>query len=491
MRGFAHGTLATSKGEKMPLDDLSDLVAKGRALRARKPNPNGSGKFLDGKAQDDQAIVELECAAHIKPEPIRWLWKDWLARGKLHVLAGIPGVGKSTIAFKIAAAVSSGGKLPDATEAGRGTVIIWSAEDEAKDTIRPRLEASGADLNRVHVVRGASDRKGKRAFDPSKDVLGLLAAIQAIGGAALIVVDPIVLAVAKDSHKNAETRRDLQPLVDLAAELGAALLGVTHFTKGTEGRQPIDRVTGSLAFGALSRIVWVAAQRQDDEEGQPGARVLMLAKSNIGPDKGGFEYELQNLPLYSNPDIIASVAVWGDRIEGSARDVLAEAEAVKSKDESKVTALHEAKDLLVDLLINGPIPAKDVAAAAREAKQSWRTIERAKSELKISTGKRRDGYPWSLPQDQLHHENKGLHPKTSAELADIEKAKKNKRVSPAKNSANIKTLAEIVGGDEIQEYQEVNQTPPTPPGVLEAANPGTGNRVQTPASQGLKVRVRL
>jgi putative DNA primase/helicase len=102
--------------------------------------------------------------------------------------------------------------LPDGTKAEQGTVIIWSAEDEAADTNVPRLEASGADRNRIHIVGGAKDKKGKRAFDPSKDVPGLLAAIKAIGGAALIVVDPIVLAVAKDSHKNAETRRDLQPL---------------------------------------------------------------------------------------------------------------------------------------------------------------------------------------------------------------------------------------------------------------------------------------
>jgi putative DNA primase/helicase len=204
-----------------PLDDFSDLVAKGRALRHGKSSA-GKSKFLD----DDQATVELECAANIKPEPIVWLWKDWLARGKLHVLAGIPGVGKSTIAFKIAAAISSGGRLPAGIKAEQGTVIIWSAEDEAKDTIRPRLEASGADLTQVHIVRGARDRKGKRAFDPSRDIAGLLAAIKAIGGAAMIIVDPIVLAVAKDSHKNAETRRDLQPLVDLAAELGRSRDGL-------------------------------------------------------------------------------------------------------------------------------------------------------------------------------------------------------------------------------------------------------------------------
>jgi hypothetical protein len=194
----------------------------------------------------------------------------------------------------------------------------------------------------------------------------------------------------------------------------------------------VDRVTGSLAFGALSRVVWVAAQKQDDDEGRPGARVLMLAKSNIGPDKGGFEYELQNLPLYSNPDIIASIAAWGDRVEGSARDILAEAETVKAKDESKATALREAKDFLFDLLIDGPIPAKEIVAAAREAKQSWRTVERAKSELKIWTGSRRDGYPWSLPQDEPRHEKNELYLKTLADLADIKKAKKNKGVGGCK-----------------------------------------------------------
>jgi putative DNA primase/helicase len=123
-------------------------------------------------------------------------------------------------------------------------------------------------MSRVHIVRGAKDGKGKRPFDPSRDVPAC-AAIKAIGGAALVIIDPIVMVVAKDSHKNAETRRELQPIVDMAAELKAALLGVTHFTKGTEGRAPIDRVTGSLAFGALARVVWVAAQRQDDDEGKP------------------------------------------------------------------------------------------------------------------------------------------------------------------------------------------------------------------------------
>jgi putative DNA primase/helicase len=268
------------KQENIPPEDFAEvdalIAAKRKAKPAQKPKANGEDKFLDG-VQNDQVIVELECAANIKPEPILWLWENWLALGKLHILAGQPGEGKSTIALKIAAAVSSGGKLPDGINAKRGNVIIWSGEDDASDTLTPRLEAAGADMSSVHIVRGAKDGKGKRPFDPSRDVPALCEAIKAIGGAVLIIIDPIVMAVAKDSHKNAETRRELQPIVDLAAELKAALLGITHFTKGTERCAPIDRVTGSLAFGALARVVWVADQRQETRNVSDKDRARALA----------------------------------------------------------------------------------------------------------------------------------------------------------------------------------------------------------------------
>src|ERR1700724_2490286 len=130
----------------------------------------------------------------------------------------------------------------------------------------------------------------RRDFHPTKDIRALEASIETAWGASLIIVDPIVSATAADSHKNSETRRGLQPLVDMAAKLDAALLGITHFTKGSEGRSPIDRVTGSVAFGALARVVMVAAKQQDGDDGKSAPRVLMRAKSNIGPDEGGFAY---------------------------------------------------------------------------------------------------------------------------------------------------------------------------------------------------------
>ena len=319
---------------------------------------------------------------------------------KMHIIAGQPGTGKTTLAMKMAATVSAGSRWPDGTEATKGNVIIWSGEDDPADTLVPRLEASGADLNRIFFAGEMSCGKERRDFDPAKDITALQAAIETAGGASLIIVDPIVSATAADSHKNSETRRGLQPLVDMAAKLDAALLGITHFTKGSAVRSPIDRVTGSVAFGALARVVMVAAKQQDGDDGKSAPRVLMRAKSNIGPDEGGFAYSLELVPMFERPDIIASVVSWGESVDGSAREILAEAEEVPDKEAAG--ALQEATDFLLDLLTDGPKTAKEVRAAARDAGHSPRTIDRAKSKLGIASVKDRltGGWKWSRPEER-------------------------------------------------------------------------------------------
>jgi len=273
----------------------------------------------------------LDKASAIEALPIRWVWRDWLARGKVHILAGSPGVGKSTQAMTFAAIVSSGGKWPDGTYADAANVVIWSGEDDTADTIVPRMKAAGADLNRVFIAGTMTNGAERRPFDPSRDVPALQAAIEKAGGAGLLIIDPIVSAVAVDSHKNSETRRGLQPLVDLAAAVDAALLGVTHFTKGSEGRAPIDRVTGSLAFGALARVVMVAAREPDSEDGKAGKRILARAKSNIGPNDGGFSYSLELTTRFDNPDIAACFVKWNGSIKGNAQEILANIEGDKDE----------------------------------------------------------------------------------------------------------------------------------------------------------------
>ena len=344
-----------------------------------------------------EPAATLTCAASIKPEPVRWVWEGWLAAGKMHVLAGAPGTGKTTIALALTATLTSGGSWPNGTSAETGDVLIWSSEDDPKDTLVPRLIAMGADIRRVHFVTGASELDGKkRPFDPANDMLQLQTVIERMDlKPKLLIVDPIVSAVAGDSHKNGETRRGLQPLVDLGMTLDCAVLGISHFSKGTAGRDVVERVTGSLAFGALARIV-LAAVKMPEERG--GDRLLARAKSNIGPDTGGYRYELRQMELTHYPEISASCVLWGEAVEGSAREMLAHAEVVEDKD--RCSQRDDAGVWLRDLLSNGRMTAKDVKRKASESGHQWRTVQRAKEQAGVTAHREGFGreavYYWSL-----------------------------------------------------------------------------------------------
>ena len=274
------------------LDDDAGLAGAINSVAAYTINTGARGQF---DAELSPALyrreVVLTNGADLTPEPVIWLWPYWLARGKLHLLAGAPGQGKTTIAMAMAATVSIGGRWPDGSRCEPGNVLIWSGEDDPADTLLPRLIASGADRARCFFVSGTQVAGELLAFNPATDMQGLERQALAIGGVSLLVVDPVVSAVAGDSHKNAEVRRDLQPIVDLASRLGAAAIGITHLSKGGAGGDPATRVIGSIAFTAVARVVLVAAKVKG-EEGQD-RRILARGKSNIGPDNGGFEYHIE------------------------------------------------------------------------------------------------------------------------------------------------------------------------------------------------------
>lgn len=378
------------------------FAEKARHYRERKASPNGElirvTTPVGGPSGELASVVELVNGASVNPEPINWLWEGWLARGKFHLIGGQPGTGKTTIALGLAATITLNARWPDGSRCAHGgNVVIWSGEDAPEDTLAPRLIASGADMRRVFFVNGVREGNLSRDFDPAKDIAPLQAAIERAGGAALVIVDPVVSAVAGDSHKNAETRRGLQPLVDLCRKIGAALIGVTHFTKGTAGREPIERITGSLAFGALARIVMVAAKKSPGEDEKPSDRFLARAKSNIGPDGDGFTYDLRQVELPGHLGVIASRVEWKQAVAGSARDLLAQAEAVKQEG----SAVKEAEKFLGGLLADGPIAAKEVRSAADANGLSWASIKRAKRLLGVEAHKAGfdDGWAWSLPKE--------------------------------------------------------------------------------------------
>jgi len=270
-------------------------------------------------------------------------------------------------------------------------VLIWSGED-AHPVLAARLEAMGADMRRVHFIDGISGGDGEN-FDPGRDMPLLEATAEGLAAPRLLILDPIVSAVAGDSHKGAEVRRSLQPVVALAQRLGCAVVGVTHFSKGTAGRDPAERITGSIAFAALARVVLVAAKVQADEGDEP-RRVLVRAKSNIGPDDGGFAYSLDRVEVA--PEVEGQRVVWLEALQGSAREVLAAAEANPDGDDEP-SALDEAVQFLRSELRDGPKPAKAIFREARAAGHSERTIKRAKAELQAESLKEKTGWVWALP----------------------------------------------------------------------------------------------
>ena len=346
------------------------------------------GALIDEFSNDG---VVLTNAATLKPEPTEWLWPGWLARGKLHILAGAPGQGKTTIALSFAATISSGGKWPDKTQSQQGKILIWSGEDDAADTLLPRLLAAGAIVSNIYFVQGSKKYGKLEPFDPSTDMEKLLEEAEKLGNVKLIIIDPIVSAIVGDSHKNTEVRRGLQPLVDLGQRLNAAILGISHFSKGGQGSDPAQRVVGSIAFTAVARIVLVAAKVKSEDGSE--RKVLARGKSNIGPDDGGFDFDLnQSEPIHG---IYASYVEWGCPLEGSAKKLLSE-----SEDKDASFEATDAKKFLLEMLAEGTTPVTTVQEHAINAGVSWSAVKRTSSKLGVL--KQKGGYQgawyWSLPK---------------------------------------------------------------------------------------------
>lgn len=365
----------------------------------------------------------------VKFEPVDWVWPQYLPAGMLTIFGGAPGTGKTTIAATLGAVLTRGAAWPCGSPGqGAGDVIVWSGED-APAVLAARFAAAGADMKRVHFVENIADGE---PFDPGRDMPLLEATVADLAAPRLLILDPIVSAVTGDSHKGAEVRRSLQPVVHLAQHLGCAVLGITHFSKGTGGRDPVERVTGSIAFAALARMVLVAAKVKseggDDEEPR---RVLLRAKSNVGPDDGGFAYALERVEVA--PEVEGQRARWLEPLHGTARELLGEAEA----DAAAAGDADDVAGFLRSLLAAGPVSAKGIKADADGAGYSWDQVKRAS--LRIGVDKKKDGlkggWIWTLLPEGSAKGAKGAG--TNSALSSHSSALPSGRMPTADDDAEV------------------------------------------------------
>lgn len=353
----------------------------------------------------DQETIIYRLASQIKTKPIDWLWKGRIARGKVSIIAGNPGLGKSQLTANMAAIVTRGGAWPvDKASCQKGGVIFLSAEDDPADTIVPRLKAVDADLEKVVIIESVStgvNHVGEvipKQFNLATDLPHLDRTLAQLKDTALIIIDPITAYLGEtDSHRTADVRALLAPVSRLAEKYNVAIVCITHLNKGGNN-EALMRFTGSLGFVAAARAAYVVVKDQDD----PTKRLFLPAKNNLGNDQTGLAFSIKPCVVESNietsgidwfPDI---VTVTADEAMGSSID-----------EPQERSALEEAKEFLNKLLENGYRPVKEIKKLAGSEMISEKTLRTAKSKLGIKSGRHgfgRDSVPfWYLPNDTSIH----------------------------------------------------------------------------------------
>jgi hypothetical protein len=229
----------------------------------------------------------------IHPKPVEWLWPARIAVGKLSIYAGDPGVGKSQGSLDLAARLSLGIPFPDNTPCQIGDSLILTSEDDPEDTIRPRLDALGADVSRIHYLtsRIAQDHNSAVTLWDIETFLDAVDQIREKGrDFKLLIIDPLEgFLGGSDSNKNSCVRETLAGIVRLAGEERFSILAIQHLNKTSSSAA--YRVGGSIAFTALARSVWVFTK----DRRNPDRRLFLPLKNNLGRDTGGFEYTLETV----------------------------------------------------------------------------------------------------------------------------------------------------------------------------------------------------
>jgi hypothetical protein len=297
--------------------------------------------------------------AEVTPQLIRWLWQGYIPLGKVTVLDGDPGLGKSLMTLDLAARVTTHREMPDGSPGIDGGVVLLSAEDDLADTIRPRLDAAGANVARIEALDAVQSvdtdtgEVGERPVFLPGDLPALREAIER-AHAQLVVIDPLMAYLDGDvnAHRDQDVRRALRPLTQLAQETGAAIVVVRHLNK-MPGGKAIYRGGGSIGIAGAARSALLVAEHPDDEQ----RRVLARVKANLAKPVPALAYHVvevdQGVPRLE----------WLGATEHTATSLLA-----MPQDSDERSATEEAVDWLRDLLeeSDGAMGAREVEAERRK-----------------------------------------------------------------------------------------------------------------------------
>lgn len=335
--------------------------------------------------------------SEVEIEQVSWLWTDRVPMRKVTIIEGDPERFKSTMTLDLAARVSRGAPMPGGEKATEpGSVIVICAEDEANDTVKPRLLAAGADEQRIAFINLEKDERGNiKPLSIPEDLSHIRQALRTLSDRAgvpvkLVIIDPITAYLSERIHygNDPQVRKAMWPLKQLAEETGVACLLVRHLNKDGNLRA-MYRGGGSVAFGAAARSVLVVERHPDRE----GVMVLASVKGNLARSTPALTFHAESDPRYAVPKI-----TWGEAIDIDVDNLVRGADS-----RTDAPARREAEDFLRELLADGPRSAKEVERAAKEAGLSMRTVKNAKKEMRIKSTKvanekgQAESWCWILP----------------------------------------------------------------------------------------------
>ncbi len=322
----------------------------------------------------------------VQSERVEWLWDHRIPLGKITVLDGDPGLGKSLVSIDLAARITRGKRMPDGSPGFEGDVVMMSAEDGLGDTIRPRLELAGANLDRVTSLATLPAQEGQERVAVIPDDLAHIIAVVQETSAVLVIIDPLMAFLSSriNSHRDQDVRRALAPLALAANKYRFAVLIIRHLNKSSTTTNPLYRGGGSIGIGGAARSAMVVAEDPDNRD----RRIIAPTKSNLGPRTTSLVYRIEAVD--DTPRI-----VWDGTSDHGAEALLTQSSA---EERSQRTT---AKDFLRETLADGPMESEKVCWLAETLDLKRSTVWRAKKELGIRARKAgfASGWTWELPSD--------------------------------------------------------------------------------------------